>query len=46
MLIHWGIDKADVLGLEAFVESTDDGKPCYKENGFTYRNTVYMHAAK
>lgn len=27
MLLRWGTEKADELGLEAFVEATDDGKP-------------------
>ena len=46
MLLRWGTQKADELGLEAFVESTDYGKPCYEQHGFTYMNTVYMDTAK
>ena len=46
LLMRWGMEKADELGLEAFVEATDDGKPCYEHHGFTYMNTVYMDPAK
>lgn len=46
MLLRWGTEKADELGLEAFVESTDDGKACYEQHGFIYMNTFYMDSAK
>ena len=46
MLLRWGTQKADELGLKTFVESTDDGKPCYERNGFTYMSTVYIDAAR
>lgn len=46
MLLRWGTQKADKLGLEAFVEATDDGKPCYEQHGFTYMNTFYLDSAK
>lgn len=46
MLLEWGTQKADELGLEAFVESTDDGKPCYERHGFTYMSTFYLNSAK
>ena len=38
MLVEWGLQKADELGLEAFVESTLDGKPLYESCGFTTMN--------
>lgn len=46
MLLRWGTEKADELGLEAFVESTNDGKPCYEKHGFTYMNTFYMDSTR
>ena len=35
-LIDWGIREADRLGLEAFIEATDMGRPVYEAMGFTY----------
>ena len=46
MLVRWGTQNADELGIEAFVEATDDGKLCYEALGFTYMNTMYMDTAK
>lgn len=46
LLVGWGTDKADELGIEAFVEATDDGKPCYETHGFTFMNTFYLDSAK
>ncbi|KAI9881207.1 MAG: hypothetical protein M1830_007185 [Pleopsidium flavum] len=38
LLTEWGIRKADEMGVEAFVESTDDGKPVYAQHGFAVMN--------
>lgn len=46
MLIRWGFDKADELGLETFVEATAEGKPTYAANGFRYVDTFLMDAVK
>ena len=32
--MRWGLEQADRLGLEAFVEATKEGKPCYEVFGF------------
>ncbi|KAL8726985.1 MAG: hypothetical protein Q9166_006348 [cf. Caloplaca sp. 2 TL-2023] len=34
LLVGWGTKKADELGLESFVEATDDGRPLYERHGF------------
>ena len=37
-MVGWGTKKADELGLEAFVEATDDGMPLYARHGFQWMN--------
>ena len=44
LLVEWGLQKADELGLEAFVESTLDGKPLYESCGFTTMNEFDLKA--
>lgn len=44
LLVQWGTQKADEMGLEAFVESTDDGKPLYAKHGFEYMNDFELCA--
>lgn len=34
MAMKWGIQKSEELGLDAFVESTEDGVGFYKAHGF------------
>lgn len=34
LLMEWGCKVADEMALEAFVESTKDGRELYKSNGF------------
>lgn len=46
LLLNWGMREADRLGLEIFLEATDDGKPCYEAHGFLYMGTNYWEAAK
>lgn len=33
-MLKWGTRKADDLGLEAFVESTEIGRKAYEKHGF------------
>ncbi|KAJ7189008.1 hypothetical protein C8R46DRAFT_1206119 [Mycena filopes] len=33
-LLRWGLDQADAEGLEAYLESSDDGLRLYEKNGF------------
>lgn len=42
--MEWGCNIADEMGLEAFVESTDDGKELYEAYGFHAVNPFYLHA--
>lgn len=37
-LIAWGTNKADELGVESFVEATEDGRPSYLRHGFHITN--------
>ena len=32
--MQWGLEHADRLGLESFIEATDLGKPVYEKFGF------------
>lgn len=41
-LVDWGVQKADALGLEAFIEATEDGKPMYERHGFIVMNDIYL----
>ena len=36
LMIEWGLKKADEMGVETWVESTQDGKDFYKRHGFTH----------
>lgn len=37
-LVEWGTNTADELGVESFVESTEDGRPLYLRHGFHVTN--------
>ena len=41
LLLQWGLDKADQLGLETFLESTEIGLPLYAKMGFTVLNEIH-----
>lgn len=34
MMMKWGLDKADAIGLDSFVEATEAGYELYKAAGF------------
>lgn len=34
MLVNWGVQKADELGLETFIEAAEPGVPLYLRHGF------------
>jgi len=42
MMMEWGTKKADEMGLDAFVEATDDGYPLYKAAGFVTVNEFVL----
>ncbi|KAF1809883.1 hypothetical protein P152DRAFT_378068, partial [Eremomyces bilateralis CBS 781.70] len=33
-LLRWGIDRADALGIECFIEATPEGRRSYERVGF------------
>jgi len=39
-LVKWGVDRADELGVEAFLESTRFGRHMYEQNGFQITESV------
>lgn len=43
LLVKWGLEKADEMNLECFVESTDDGKPLYERLGFANMNEFELN---
>ena len=42
MLVQWGCDRADELGIEAYIEASQTGTPMYERLGFkTVRRVVF-----
>ncbi|KAL8730064.1 MAG: hypothetical protein Q9181_004795 [Wetmoreana brouardii] len=46
ILIRWGLDKVDELGVDAIVEAMAAGKPAYAANGFRYVKTFWLDPTK
>lgn len=46
LIISWGLEQADRLGLECFVEGTKEGKPCYERFGFKVVEENALHSEK
>lgn len=44
MAMKWGIQKSQELGLDAFVESTEDGRRFYEAHGFEVFDDFYLDA--
>lgn len=44
--MEWGLSIADSMQLEAFVESTEDGRALYEASGFTVVNAFYLDPQK
>ena len=42
MLVQWGIDQADALGVPAFVEASEQGVFLYKSKGFVIDEQVWF----
>ncbi|TGO85939.1 hypothetical protein BPOR_0350g00070 [Botrytis porri] len=42
LMMQWGCKLADKKGLEAFVESTDDGRELYKAHGFVIVRPFFL----
>lgn len=45
-MVSPGVEEADRLNLEAFIEATDLGKLTYEACGFVYAGTNYLESAK
>ena len=45
-IVTAGVEEADRLNLEAFIEATDLGKVTYEACGFVYAGTNYLESAK
>jgi hypothetical protein len=43
-MMAWGTKKADDLGLECFVESTEDGRGLYEAHGFKVYGDINLDA--
>ncbi|KAI1313259.1 hypothetical protein F5Y03DRAFT_160286 [Xylaria venustula] len=45
LLLEWGTERADKLGLESFVESTEIGRAAYEKHGFEFVEDLYLDAS-
>jgi hypothetical protein len=44
MMMNWGVQQADAQGLDAWVESTEDGRGLYEAFGFVVIDRLYLDA--
>lgn len=44
MLMEWGTQKADAMGLECWLDATDVGRPLYDKHGFIYVMDHFLDA--
>jgi len=44
MMMQWGLNKADAMGLDSFVEATEAGHEMYKAAGFITVNDLWADA--
>lgn len=42
---EWGTERADKLGLESFIESTEVARTTYEKHGFGYVEDIYMDSS-
>lgn len=45
-LLNWGVEKADELRLDIFLDSTSPGRPLYETNGFSYLQENHIRPRK
>ncbi|KAI8631241.1 hypothetical protein F5Y19DRAFT_25181 [Xylariaceae sp. FL1651] len=45
LMLKWGTERADKLGLESFVESTEIARTTYEKHGFEFVEDLYMDAS-
>lgn len=43
MIMSWGVEKADELGFETWLDATVHGVPLYKNHGFVVREENNIH---
>lgn len=43
-MMEWGKQKADEMGLEIFVESSEDGRAMYEAHGFQVIKNFFLDA--
>lgn len=46
MLLKWGAEEADRLGLESYLEASPEGKPLYEKTGFITVDTLTVDMSK
>lgn len=46
LVMEWGLERADELGLETYIEATDVGKPVYEKFGFDAIEMSELHLEK
>lgn len=46
MLVRWGTERADALGIRCFVESSEEGLGLYRACGFVERERVWLEGGK
>ena len=46
LLMAWGIDKADEMSLECYIDATEAGVPLYEACGFVKASKVDFNASK
>lgn len=46
MLLKWGAEQADRLGLDSFLEASPEGKPLYERKGFKEVETLVTDFSK
>lgn len=46
MLLKWGAEEADRLGLDSYLESSPEGKTLYEKSGFEVLDTFVADFSK
>ena len=46
LLMEWGLNRIDALGLESFIEATSNGKYLYAEYGYRLVKVVNVNMAR
>lgn len=46
MLLKWGIAESDRLGIPAYLEASDEGRPLYEKHGWRSVDTLVVDFSK